>query len=1144
MSNYQPISSVTVDPDDLPLAVSTHSKKSAQLSESHSPRPLKQSHQIQRIGESGIEALAHAITGSIRLSQLILNGHDLSPKMCLDLLNAMNESRVCTIIADFKSYKWKEVEVRAAMKAEREFLSSCYTPKSLRIHLCGQTNSKKQRMLRGWYDHQQLPFWTGLFGSSANLTEVYGLEILQLSLQNRAADLNFWCYDGLNQLHELHRLHLRATPLSVAMIAVSSVGLTGQCRSAAQVAAEAVSWIRLLVTFGHQVRDISVVITNGLLFDKAWHGVDPSCVGVPSAIDELGYSRSSVDPSVHSNISSEKKDDEMSSIPESSHGASSVGANQQTKCLDESSSPDKRMRFLVDNNSSHALEAPSEEKDPLSVHNPTQADLRRKFEESIHEQISNALGWKKTPQFFCWDEGENGAMPSKIDQWLSDRYKSLSQHVQVPNICSIIREHCLPSLRNYQLQPQPSQQPTQLLSHSLFSSHPQQIVSMKHLLKQCKQHIKCLQLVELRQACHWLHLLGDIVIYDTMELDSYEIDMWNYLRIKDTNTPFDDEHHQHQHHLQHDGYTLSTHPSPVLHSQTPELENDIKTEINQKLRTIESKRLKIQLDLELMKSQAPKRNCKIILNPHWFSRYILLGFIYQSPENTLTTPSPPLASSPLLTSSSSTICTPNLLTNGTTSCIPTSQPWCPHEYKYTFQQIYDYLLPYTKTNQLNSTILTPTELLIALEVQKLGVILPSISSFCLPCRLYGNKLRWLGDRQVMKMSLSQYSGYGSRNNQNEMTSLTSAIGKRIKCKFPYIFPPSTFSCLQSHILHTWITEKETSWKYHRVVLWERGIGITIEQPPVIKGQKSCFNKNKKSSPETVPDSPPEPPAAYSDEKKESQVVSSGASNPIPSPPQLDDSDIRMTGPSVSGSACVKDFPSGTGSGYICILIEMTSKTIQPDWTQSPDSVIDIMIWGEGVCDNSQLPSLLTQFVEYVFLTCQVVCQGALRSEGASVDALQPPVINWLKVYNLRPGCFLHTLASNTNERNCGEYLEDADFNDPLESPILVKCHHLQPRLLKSHLINGYILADSPGQGKGLLRSVYSSLERYVETTNKENGKSSQTGALPGTPIVSSPTSPTGTGTMTGTTVNGGNAEMGFSYDDYIYDIHSSIIASE
>jgi hypothetical protein len=1138
LSNYQPLSSstTTLDSDDTPLAASTHSKKVLPLPGSASSLPSSPStraHQMKRIGESGMEALAQAIKGSIRLNQLVLNGHDLSPKMCQDLLNAMDESRVCTIVADFKSYKWRLDEVLASMKAERALLSSCYTPKSLRVHLCGQTNSKKYRMLRGWYDSQQLPFWTGIFGPSVDTSENYGIELLKLSLLNRSADMNFWCYDGQNQLHELYRLHLRATPLSVAIITVSSVGSTGQCRSAAQVAVELISWIRLLITFGHQTRDLAIILTNGVLFDKAWHGVDPSCVGVPSSIDELGQSTSSVEPSSHS---SEKKEEDLSSHDDRG------GAN--TKAVESPDAASDRLGRLDTSTLSASLkQVPSEEQIPLPIHN-TEADTRRRFEESIHEQISSLLGWKKTPQLFCWDEGEKGPMPLKVDQWLSERYKSQSQHVQVPNLCAIIREQCLPILRqgsNPLLQQlSASSQHRQVDGSQQLQSHgPQQVISMNHLLKHCKQYVRCLQLVELRQACQWLHLLGDIVIYDTLELDSYEIDMWNYLRNKDDSSscffPPSEDHEglHHHHHKSLDG--TGQHQNQTMSEETMTADDqEMNTEIKQKLRVIDSKRLKIQIDLELMKKQAPKRNCKIILNPNWFSRYILLGFIYQQ----TTDPSGGGVISSTTTSTSTATCSP---TSSSTSVVLPPQPWCPHEYKYTYQQIYDHIFPYM--SQLNQQM-TITELLIALEVQRIGILLPAISSFCLPCRLQGNKFKWLSERLVTKMSLSQYSsGYTSRGGVGVgdvlSMSITSALGRRIKAKFPYIFPPSTFSCLQSHILHTWITEKDTTWKYYRVVLWERGIGITIEQPPAqqIKGTQ----KGKKSfSPKTaaaaaVPSpSHPLPSSSTADEGKlcgqggvtERAVDTSSPAPSLSSPPPDDET---------------KEFSVGTGSGFICVLIEMTAKATQPDWTQNPDSVIDLMIWGEGVCDNTQLPTVLKQFIQLTYTACQLVCQGALRSEGASVDALMPPLIDWLKVTYLKPGCFLHTLACPAHERNCGEYLEDKDFNDPPEAPILVMCHHLQPRLMKTHLLEGYRLADSPGQGKGLLRSVYSSLERCVEIASSPNQE---------TASVVSPVSGggggSGAGIGSGVGIAGGGEGNGSNsaYDDYIYDIQSTSIASE
>ncbi len=97
--------------------------------------------------------------------------------------------------------KVTSILVLAAMKAERELLSSCYTPKSLRVHLCGQSNSKKSAMVHNWAIHQQT-FWSGIFGSSQPANETYGLEIVKLTVQNHCADMNFWCYDGNNQVRD------------------------------------------------------------------------------------------------------------------------------------------------------------------------------------------------------------------------------------------------------------------------------------------------------------------------------------------------------------------------------------------------------------------------------------------------------------------------------------------------------------------------------------------------------------------------------------------------------------------------------------------------------------------------------------------------------------------------------------------------------------------------------------------------------------------------------------------------------------------------------------------------------------------------------------------------------------------------------
>lgn len=76
MSSYLPVSlSTTIDSDDAPLAISSHSKRSSIQLPPDSPsriRATQGGNKYNKIGESGMEALAVAIKGNIRLSQLML----------------------------------------------------------------------------------------------------------------------------------------------------------------------------------------------------------------------------------------------------------------------------------------------------------------------------------------------------------------------------------------------------------------------------------------------------------------------------------------------------------------------------------------------------------------------------------------------------------------------------------------------------------------------------------------------------------------------------------------------------------------------------------------------------------------------------------------------------------------------------------------------------------------------------------------------------------------------------------------------------------------------------------------------------------------------------------------------------------------
>jgi hypothetical protein len=127
----------------------------------------------------------------------------------------------------------------------------------------------------------------------------------------------------------------------------------------------------------------------------------------------------------------------------------------------------------------------------------------------------------------------------------------------------------------------------------------------------------------------------------------------------------------------------------------------------------------------------------------------------------------------------------------------------------------------------------------------------------------------------------------------------------------------------------------------------------------------------------------------------------------------------------------------------------------------------------------------------------IVLNGSLRSINENEEDEKSlvenpysptlPMIKWLKVSYLRPGCALHTLSLSPIDRNCGEYFEEPGREEPNTSPVLVSCHHPQPRLTKDHLVRGYVLADSPGGGKGLLRSISGALAGLEVTDESSSG---------------------------------------------------------
>ena len=157
--------------------------------------------------------------------------------------------------------------------------------------------------------------------------------------------------------------------------------------------------------------------------------------------------------------------------------------------------------------------------------------------------------------------------------------------------------------------------------------------------------------------------------------------------------------------------------------------------------------------------------------------------------------------------------------------------------------------------------------------------------------------------------------------------------------------------------------------------------------------------------------------------------------------------------------------NATSNGTICVLVE-----------QCPIiGVIDIILWVEDGDGGDALTFLHT--LERLVLDAVYACTQKSHFYPSRTHILQLPNENlasdWIRSVYIKPSCALHTLRLSPQDRHCGvcNCTEDDE-----ESLILVVCQHLQPRLAKRHLLQGYIVSDMPNQGKALLRSVSASLE--------------------------------------------------------------------
>lgn len=369
-------------------------------------------------------------------------------------------------------------------------------------------------------------------------------------------------------------------------------------------------------------------------------------------------------------------------------------------------------------------------------------------------------------------------------------------------------------------------------------------------------------------------------------------------------------------------------------------------------------------------------------------------------------------------------------------------PWGDKDYLLSLRQLT--ALCESNMGPIQEKISTP-QLICIIENMMLGAWCSSNYLF-IPARVSGDKLRWLRQREISRMPLSQF-GIGSG-----LPPVSAVIGRRVDIRLPYLLPSGMFHVLQCLLLQQY---ERGEWAGMSISCWDNGIGIVANVP-----RKS--SKSQSRVPRTV-------------------------------------------------CAIIEQIPSFKSVGARAAAVDgMLHAGVQAS------GITDIIAWGDSAdCPVSAVQVLLQRCMRAVEQAVLIVLawppkpkkyvrEG--RDSTADIEDTSPPVCLYrsgglsedeekflsrvLCVEFLRPGCIMHTLALTPDHRDCAVYEDESLVSVGISSPfitsksndqlpIFVCCDHLQPRLCKHHLVNGYILADTPGGGRAILRSVSGALERTL-----------------------------------------------------------------
>lgn len=382
-----------------------------------------------------------------------------------------------------------------------------------------------------------------------------------------------------------------------------------------------------------------------------------------------------------------------------------------------------------------------------------------------------------------------------------------------------------------------------------------------------------------------------------------------------------------------------------------------------------------------------------------------------------------------------------------------------------------------------SGLVSPVQLVHILQSKRIGAWLkPGL--LCIPARITTDKIRWLKNRGICHIPLAQCSG---DLKADSLPFVSAVLGRRVKTRCPYVFMPGMFTALQVSYLQK---SDEGRLLGVRVSCWKRGIGLVRD-----------IEEKTSSSNVTVPSI---------------GITSTAGSVCV----------IIEQGP-ISGEVLWGDAPNS----YIDVLVwgegAASQVAVQRMLTEAIEIIKDCYIHSLGTYPVEPV-TMMSGSVrnKTIGVSTMSSINGSIRGGGTSSgnnpnlsfqsigksshkstsggtplstlsksmndiqrENLKQTLHKFLHIICLRPGCTLETLALQPDCRQCGEYIDqsyseqDEACEEPEDSPVVVICDHPQPRLRKGHLVQGYVLAESPGKGKGMMRSISGNLERILGTSS-------------------------------------------------------------